>query len=309
MTTALLFPGQGSQRPGMGRAFYEAWPAVRERFDRLTAAYDPAGDENTDLDTLAFDAPAAVLRRTENAQPAVYAVGLAVAGGLVERYDLDVDLVAGHSLGHVTAAAHAGVFDPVDGLDLVTERGQAMAEAARVDGPGRMVAVLLADPATVRAACEAVQGASVAAYNTDRQTVVSGTDDAVEAVAERVTDGGARTRDLDVAAAFHSPVMERAVEPVEAALAATPAERATTPVVSDVTGESYRDASTAVGDLAAQVRSPVDWVAVTRTLAAAGVDRVIELPPAGTLTRFVERTAGDATVKRLETPADAEDLP
>lgn len=308
MTTALLFPGQGSQTPEMGREFYEAWPEARERLDRLSAAFDPPGDGDADLRTLAFDAPAERLRRTENAQPAVYAVGLAVAGALAERYEFDVDLVAGHSLGHVTAAAHAGVFGPVDGLGLVAERGRAMARAARADGPGRMVAVLLADPVVVREACAAVEGASVAAYNTDRQTVVSGTDEAVGAVEERVTERGARTRDLDVAAAFHSSVMERAVDPVGEALSATPAARATTPVVSDLTGEPYLDPSTAVADLAAQVRSPVDWVAVTRTLETAGVERFVELPPAGTLARFVERTVGDATVIPLETPADAEDL-
>ncbi len=306
MTTALLFPGQGSQTPGMGRAFHEAWPEVRERMDRLAAAYD--GEGETALRRLAFEAPADVLRRTEHAQPAVYAVGLAVAGALAERYDLDADYVAGHSLGHVTAAAHAGVFDPVDGLGLVAERGRAMARAARTRGPGRMTAVLLADPETVREACESVAGASVAAYNTDRQTVVSGTDDAVAAVERRLTERRARTRDLDVAAAFHSPVMDRAVDPVREALSMTPTARAGIPVVSDLTGEPYRDPVTAVEDLAGQVRAPVDWVAVTRTLDAAGVDRFVELPPAGTLTRFVERTVTDATVTTLETPADAEGL-
>ena len=299
MTTALLFPGQGSQRPGAGESFHDAWPETRRRFDRLDERYDG------DLRALCFDAEEFRLRRTEHTQPAVYAVGVAVAGAIRERYGPAVDLVAGHSLGHFTAAAHAGLYDPADGLALVAARGRAMARAAREAGPGRMVAVLVADPETVTAACRAVEGASVAAYNADRQTVVSGFEAAVERVRERVErEERARFSELDVGAAFHSPVMAGAVDPVAAAVERTPTARARLPVVSDVTGERYTAPAVARRDLVDQVRSPVDWRAVTRTLEAAGVDRYVELPPAGTLAGFVER-ATDATVVTLDRPADA----
>lgn len=301
MTTAFVFPGQGSQRPGMGEAFYDAWPEAREAFDSL--------DERSELPLaeLCFGDDADRLRRTEYTQPAVYAVGIAVARAAVERYHLAPDLVAGHSLGHFTAAGHAGLYDPADGLELVTERGAAMERAGQTDGPGRMVAVLLADPSTVRGACEAVEGASVAAYNTARQTVVSGHDSAVAEVEERIEERTrARFTELDVGAAFHSPVMERAVEPVGDTVAATHMREADVPIVSDVTGRAYTDPGQAREDLRAQVHSPVDWVGVVETLRERGVDRVVEVPPAGTLSRFVDRTYGDATVVSLETPGDAE---
>jgi [acyl-carrier-protein] S-malonyltransferase len=283
----------------MGEAFHDAWPEMRERFARLDAAYDG------DLQELCFETPAERLRHTEHTQPAVYAVGVSAAGAVAERYDPEVTLVTGHSLGHVTAAAHAELFDAVDGLTLVTARGRAMERAARADGPGRMVAVLTADPAVVTEACDAVEGASVAAYNTARQTVVSGRCEAVEPVCDRIgREDGARFLELDVSAAFHSPVVAGAVGPVTEAVESTPTRPARLPVVSDVTGERYTSPAVCTRDLVDQVLSPVDWRAVVGTLDAAGVDRCVELPPAGTLADFAERTT-DATVSTLDDPADA----
>lgn len=298
--TAFVFPGQGSQEPGMGRAFVDAWPEARAAFDRLDAAAD------RDLWALCFGDDADRLRRTEHTQPAVYAVGVAVAAAVRERYGVAPALVAGHSLGHFTAAAHAGLFDPVDGLALVTRRGMAMATAGRADGPGRMVAVLFADPEAVAAACDAVDGASVAAYNTPRGTVVSGREDAVAAVEDQITDRGrARFTDLDVGAAFHSPVMASAVDGVAAALADAPMAAASTPIVSDVSGRAYTDPAVACEELAAQVRAPVDWTGTVATLVDRGIERFVEFPPAGTLTRFVSRIEPDTEAVALADPDDA----
>jgi len=301
-TTAFVFPGQGSQEPGMGRAFVDAWPEAGAAFDRLDAA-------DRDLRALCFGDDADRLRRTEHTQPAVYAVGVAVAAAVRRRYGVAPALVAGHSLGHFTAAAHAGLFDPADGLDLVARRGAAMAAAGRADGPGRMVAVLFAEPETVAEACEAVEGASVAAYNSPRATVVSGREDAVAAVEDRLADRGrARFTDLDVGAAFHSPVMASAVADVAAALAAAPMAAASIPIVSDVSGRAYTDPAVAREELAAQVRAPVDWTAAVETLADRGIERFVEFPPAGTLTRFVPRIGADVEAVALADPADAEAL-
>lgn len=303
MTTAFLFPGQGSQRPGMGEAFYEAWPEMRAAFDRI--------DDATDLDLaeLCFGADADTLRRTEHTQPAVYAVGLSVAAALRRREGIEPEYVAGHSLGHYTAAGHAGLFDPADGARLVSARGRAMARAAERDGPGEMVAVLLADPETVTDCCREVEAVSVAAYNTPRQTVISGRADAVETARERIEDRGrARFSELDVGAAFHSPLMEPAVDDVARALEAADATEASKPIVSDVSGEAYTAPAVAREDLAVQVRSPVDWVAVAETLSDRGVDTFVELPPAGTLSRFVSRIDEEATVLSIEEPSSVESM-
>lgn len=302
MTTAFVFPGQGSQTPGMGRAFYEAWPEMRSAFDRLDDA------TATDLAALCFGDDADRLRRTHNTQPAVYAVSVAVASAVVERTGVDPAFVAGHSLGHYAAAAHAGLFDAVDGLRLVTARGEAMARAAEThpDGPGGMTAVLAAAPETVTAVCDSVDGAAVAAYNTDRATVLSGSVDATATVRDRVAEREpARFRELDVGAAFHSPVMDAAVDPVASALRETPTATASVPVVSDVSARPYRDAETAESELVEQVRAPVDWRGAVGTLVDAGVDRYVEMPPAGTLSGFCSRLAPDAEVVSLASPDDA----
>jgi len=298
VTTAFLFPGQGSQTPGMGRPFYGEWPEVRAAFDRIE---DRVACPVTDL---CLHAGETRLRRPQYTQPAVFAVGLAVATAVSERYAVRPDLVAGHSLGHLTAAAHAGLFATDDGGRLVARRGAAMERVARIEGPGEMVAVLLAAPDAVREACAAVDGAAVAAYNTDRQTVVSGRTEAVAAVREALDDP-VRVRDLDVGAAFHSPVMEQAVDPVAAALRETPMDCAEVPVVSDVSAEAYERPETARPELIDQVLAPVDWVGVVETLRERGVDRVVEFPPAGSLSAFVSRTAPEIAVDSIETPADA----
>lgn len=305
MTTAFLFPGQGSQEPAMARAFYEAWPATRAALERL----DAAAGGSRDLFELccAEDADPARLGRTEHTQPAVYATGVAAAAGLRAETDCEPALVAGHSLGHLTAGAAAGLFEPADGLALAEARGEAMARAAERDGPGRMVAVLIADPEAVAGACEEVAGASVAGFNAPQQTVVSGSAEAVARATDRVAAAATRSRfvDLDVGAAFHSPVMASAADPVRSALGATPMDRPSVPVVSDVSGTAYREPATAREELAAQIRSPIDWRGVVETLRSRGVDRYVEIPPAGTLAGFVREFDPDATVVALDGPADA----
>lgn len=302
MTTAFVFPGQGSQTPGMAEDFYEEWPEMRRSFSRLNDAAE------RDLRELCFGATAETLTRTRHTQPAVYAVGAAVAAAVTDRYDIRPDVVAGHSLGHFTAAASADLYAATDGMALVSKRGAAMEEAGRDAGPGKMVAVLFADPAVVEDVCGNTEGVSVAAYNTPNQTVVSGFSDAVEAACDRIDERTrARFRELNVGAAFHSPVMASAVDAITTALEDTPMKSARLPIVSDVTGEPYTAPETARRDLTAQVLSPVDWRAVVDTFDERGVDRIVEFPPAGTLGRFVSRIDDEATVVTLETPEDAED--
>lgn len=292
--TAVVFPGQGSQAPDMFAPFADAWPAVRERLERL----DDGG-----LESLLFDADAEALRHPARTQPAVLATSVLVAEAVVDRFDVTPDVVAGHSLGHVSALTVAGALDVPEALDLVEERGRLMAEAEREAGPGTMVAVLLADPDTVASAVEDVAGASLAAVNAPRQTVVSGREDAVDVVVEEVeaTAPRARTVELDVGSGFHSPVMEPAVEPFAERLAETPVSDPDVPVVSDVSGSAYDDAATARSELRDQLLSPVRWLEAVEEIADREIERCLVMPPAADLATLVERTL-DAAVVRVDGP-------
>lgn len=299
--TAFVFPGQGSQEPEMVAPFADAWPAVEEAVEEL------ADDR---LRTLLFDADAATLRSPENTQQAVLTTGLAVQRAVRARTGVEPALVAGHSLGHVTAAAAASAIPAEEAISLVAERGRLMARAEREAGPGTMVAVNLAAPEAVEEVVEDHESVSVAGYNSPNQTVISGPTAAVRRAAETVeaTVDRARTTELDVGSAFHSPVMEPAVEPFEAALAETTLVDPDVPVVSDVTGECYRDSAVARADLRRQLTSPIRWTAVVETLVANGIDRVVELPPAGTLATLTERTSSELEVVPLTSPAALEEV-
>lgn len=298
MTTAYVFPGQGSQFPGMGQPFYETLEATRKRFDELDAAID------IDLSDLCFEGDTETLRRTPNTQPAVFATGVATYAGVRERLG-SPDYVAGHSLGHITAAAAADALSDNAGIELVRRRGELLQAAARADGPGTMVSVLLADPETVVEVCEQYPGASVAGFNGPRHTVVSGRSDAVDGVRRELHDRG-RTRcvELDVGAAFHSPVMESATEPFADVLETTPFRPAALPICSDVTGAVYTDPAVARRHLATQLTAPVDWVSVIERLADRGVTQYVEFPPAGTLSELIDKIVPDAEIVTLERPAD-----
>ncbi|MBX0288652.1 ACP S-malonyltransferase [Haloarcula salinisoli] len=302
-TTAVLFPGQGSQQPEMGQAFYDAWPATREWFDTLSAAVD------IDVRELCFDGDHTVLTKTENTQPCVYTTGVATFAGLADRHGIVPDYVAGHSLGHFSALTAAGGLDPETGVGLVRERGRQMQQAAEQGAEGEMMAVLCRDTTAVEQACDRVEGANVAARNTDSQTVVSGPEPAVSQVRDRIDDETrARFTTLDVGAAFHSGQMETAATAFTEKLAETSFERADIPVVSDVSGDVYHGDTQVVQELGSQVVGTVDWCAVVETLAGAGVERYIEMPPAGTLTGFIERLCPEAETIPLESPADAAEV-
>lgn len=297
--TAFVFPGQGGQRPGMVEPFYDAWPEVRSRLDRL------ADDE---LESLLFEVDASTLGETVNTQQAVFATSFVVAEAFEERTGVTPDVVAGHSFGHISAATETGILDPEQALSFVRERGRVMAEAESKAGPGAMCAVLLADPETVEEVVADFDGVAVASYNCPRQTVVSGRAENVVAATDRIAETASRSRviELDVGGAFHSPVMGPATDPFEEYLADASLADPDVPVVSDVTGEAYERGEVAREQFVEQLTSPVRWVRVVETLRERGVERVVVLPPAEELATLVKRTTDELDVVALDAPDAAE---
>lgn len=292
---AFIFPGQGSQSVDMFEPFYEEWEEAREAFDRIA-------DE--ELSSLLFEADADELRQTANAQQAVFATGFVVSRALYRRFDTEPDIVAGHSLGHITAATVAGVLDGQDALELVRKRGEVMERAEREAGPGTMYAILFADPEEVADIVSDQEGVAIGGYNSPKQTVISGSTDAVEQTVDALEDRIARARatELDVHSGFHSPVMEPAVDPFAAALSRCQFSDPRVPVVSDMDGTDYQRGTQARQQYAEQLVSPVRWTDVVETLEQRGVSQIVVLPPADEIASLTERNTESSEIVALDAP-------
>lgn len=292
MSTAFVFPGQGSQRPGMGAPWEgsAAWSLVEAASDLL----------GRDVGRLLLHADAEELRATREAQVTTFLVSLLVWETL---HDLpDVTVVAGHSLGEFSALVAAGVLTCDDGLMLVGARASAM-QAAADAAPGTMAAVLGLEDEAVAAALSGVEGVWPANYNAPSHVVVSGTVDGVAAGGEVLRAAGARrVLPLPVGGAFHTPLMEPARARLEVALREVTYAAPGTPVLSAVTAAPYDgDPATA---LSQQLTAPVRWRQVLEALPAYGVDRVVELGPGGVLTGLVKRTLPGVRAISVSSPAD-----
>jgi [acyl-carrier-protein] S-malonyltransferase len=297
---ALLFPGQGSQRPQMGVPWtrHPAWAVV----DRL------AGATGRDVAALLTEADAETLRATRNAQLAAFALSL-VALDAARAAGLDtvtVGAVAGHSLGEYTALVAAGALVAEDGARLVAERGESMQEAAEAH-PGTMAAVLGLDAGEVARACEEVEGVWPANDNAPGQVVIAGTPEGVEQAAEAARRLGAkRVMPLAVGGAFHSPLMAPAQARLDRALQAAPFRPSTTDVVANVDAAVHREGF--AGLLSSQLVSPVRWRESLLTLAGAGATHFVELGPGIELSGMVKRTLDGAARANVATPDDLERL-
>jgi [acyl-carrier-protein] S-malonyltransferase len=295
---AFIFPGQGSQAVGMGRALAEAHPACRAVFDEADAALGEP------LSTLCFDGPADRLALTENTQPAILTVSIA-ALRLLESRGLRPDLVAGHSLGEYSAHVAAGTFAFADAVRVVRRRGRYMQEAVPV-GEGAMAAILGGEAAAITQACvEAADGQVVgpANLNAPGQVVIAGHRDAVLRAGERAKALGARrVVMLPVSAPFHCALMKPAGERLAPELRALRLSDPRVPVVANVDGEPRTTAAAAIEALVAQVSAPVQWEAVVGRLASAGVRAYVEVGPGTVLSGLVRKIQRDARVASLETP-------
>lgn len=290
--TALVFPGQGSQRPGMGAP----WTGTAQW--RLVELASQVLD--VDLGALLLTADAEALRPTEVAQVMTHLVSLMALEAVRFRVPA-VAVVAGHSLGEYTALVAAGALDLTEALALVAARGTAMRAAAAAH-PGTMAAVLGVDADQVTAACAEVEGAWPANYNAAQHVVISGTAEGVAAAGEAARARGARrVLPLPVGGAFHTPLMASAQPALEAALHAVRWRTTETPVISNVDARQHIDGWP--DRLAEQLLSPVRWSDTLRLLVDLGVERVVECGPGGVLTALVKRVPG-LTAVAVSCPAD-----
>ena len=299
---AFIFPGQGSQKVGMGRALADAFPICR---DTLAEADEALGEP---LSRLCFEGPEDELTLTRNAQPAILAVSIATYRLLASR-GLEPAFVAGHSLGEYSANVAAGTFAFADALRIVRRRGQYMQEAVPV-GAGAMAAVLGLDAAQVARACEeAAEGdvVSPANLNGAGQVVIAGGRDAVARAGERAKALGAkRVVPLPVSAPFHCALMRPAEARLAPELRALAVSAPGVPIVANVDAEPKRDAAAAIEALVRQVSAPVQWEAVVRRLASEGVRAYVEVGPGAVLSALARKIDRDATVVHVDAPEGLE---
>ncbi|MEX2181175.1 MAG: ACP S-malonyltransferase [Gemmatimonadaceae bacterium] len=302
----LLFPGQGSQKPGMGKDIAAAFPAARDVFARADAVL------GTPLSALCFEGPAEELTRTHNAQPALLAHGAAVWAVVKEHVAANVRAAAGHSLGEFSAHHAAGALSLEDAVTLVRRRGQLMYDTG-VQVPGAMAAILGEMQRTIEEICAEASAHGVvvpANYNTPEQIVISGEVAAVESAMGLAKAAGAkRALRLPVSGAFHSPLMAPAVAGLREALDAAHFRDPLVPVWSNVTAEAVGDAGTARDLLHRQLTSPVRWVEVVRNIAARFPGTTfVEMGPGAVLSGLVKRLAPDCRTMTCGTAGEVEAL-
>jgi [acyl-carrier-protein] S-malonyltransferase len=307
MDIVLLFPGQGSQKPGMARDLADAHPAARQVLDATDAAL------GAPLSRLMFEGPAEELTLTHNAQPALLAHGAAVWAVVRDRLAGRVRAAAGHSLGEFTAHHAAGALSLEAAVRLVRRRGELMYETG-VQRPGAMAAILGDMDRSIEAVCEQASreaGLCVPAnYNSPGQVVISGDASGVERGMALCKEAGAkRAVALNVSGAFHSPLMEPAVAGLAEALEASGLGAPAFPVYANVDASPVREAGRGRDLLLRQLTSPVRWIQVVEALAAAHPDALfVEMGPGSVLVGLVKKIAPQVQSLACGTVADIDAL-
>ena len=281
MKTAYIFPGQGSQFPGMAKDLY---PSHKELFEK---ANDILGFRITDI---MFEGEAEDLKATKVTQPAIFIHSTILA---MDQAVLP-DMVAGHSLGEFSAMVAAGVLSFEDGLRLVATRAIEMQKCCE-KVPGTMAAVIKLDDDTIETICADIRGVVPANYNSPGQVVISGEKAAVEEACAQLKEAGAkRALVLPVSGAFHSPLMEPARVELAKAIEATPFKAPRCPIYQNVTAFPTTDPEVIKSNALRQLTSPVRWTESVRNMIAGGATRFVEIGPGSVLQGLVGRIAPDA---------------
>ena len=293
MKTVYMFPGQGSQEPGMGLELYKSNSLARSMMDR---ADELLGFSLTDM---MFRGTEEQLKETVVAQPAIFVCSVCQA--LCSGAPLP-DMVGGHSLGEYSALVVSKALDYEDALLLVQSRANAMQKCCNA-GMGTMAAVIGLSDAQVEAVCSEIPGVVPANYNSDGQVVISGESAAVEAASARLLESGARlVKQLSVGGAFHSPMMEAARKELGEAIERTSFHNPCCPVYQNVTAAPEIDALRIKANLLSQLTSPVKWTQSVKAMISDGADCFVEFGPGDVLTGLVKRIAksmaADVTLKK-----------
>lgn len=308
MKLAVVFPGQGSQYVGMGRDWYEQYPAAKQVFDTADEVL------GFSLSSLCFEGPEDELRLTTNTQPAILATSIAIWNSIKDDVP-EPAYFAGHSLGEYTALVATGSLELSDALAIVRERGRLMQEAVPV-GEGAMAAVIGLDAGSVERICHEVtveyggEPVEMANFNSLEQVVVSGAAEAVRAAMPLFTEAGAkRVIELQVSAPFHSSLMVRAAEGLQPMLTHTQFLPTQTPVVANLTAQPY---PAGVAEypmiLAAQIYNSVRWVQTVQYFAEQGVTHLLEVGPGKVLRMLTPKITPDIKANYMEKVEQLDEL-
>lgn len=282
MTKAHVFPGQGSQFPGMAKEIYETIPEAKALMER---ANQVLGFRITDI---MFGEDADALKATKVTQPAIFIHSVVLSQCCVKEVP---DAVAGHSLGEFSALTAAGALSFEDGLKLVSLRAQAMQKCCEAQ-PGSMAAVIALPNEEIERICADIPGVVPANYNSKGQVVISGEESAVEkACAQLKAAGAKRALKLPVSGAFHSPLMEPAREELARAIADTPFQKPKCPIYQNVTALPTEDPELIKANLLQQLTSPVKWTQTVENMLSDGITGFLEIGPGTVLQGLVKRTA------------------
>ena len=297
---AFIYPGQGAQKAGMGKDFYENSPLARDIYDRASECL------KLDMRALCFEEND-LLDQTEYTQAAMVTTCLAMTAVLNEQ-GAEADVTAGLSLGEYCAIAEAGAMDLLDAIRLVRVRGQLMQHTVPT-GEGAMAAVLGMDADQIDAVIEPIANVTVANYNCPGQIVITGGTAGIEQASKTLKEAGAkRVVSLNVSGPFHSPMLRNAGEKLGKELLAVQLGELKIPYVTNVTAEYVTDSSRIRELLTRQVYSPVRWEQSIRKMIAQGVDTFVEIGPGRTLTGFLRKIDRNVTVYQVNTWEDAKQI-